>query len=321
MKKSEKIRVLVTGVGGDIGWNIIKCLKDTTYHFEIFGCDIDPYAAGRKKVRKFLKAPRAHDEEKYLEFIINAIEEYGIKYVCPSTEVEIEFFDRYRDHFKKYETEILINDSFVINTFLDKYETVNFLKNNGLPYPDTFLIENYKSQLNFPLLIKARKSLESKNLQLIKNSEELEYYKKRSTNAILQEYIGTEDEEYTVGVFSDGKNVYSICFRRYLGYWSLSKFVELIHNDEIKQITEKIARLCQLKGSINIQIRKNTKGYVIFEINPRISSTVYFRHYFGFQDVKWWVDLKENKPIEYKLKYRKGIGVRTVDEVFFDLES
>ena len=321
MKNSKQIRVLVTGAGGDIGFNIIRCLKDTEYNLYLLGCDIDPYAIGRKEVEKFLKAPKALDEEKYFEFIENTVKKYNVRYIYPTTEAEIEFFDRNREYFDNCGAVVFINNSFIVNTFLDKYETVNFLKNNGLPYPATFLIENYNNQLNFPVLIKARKSWGGKGLLIINDSEELEFYKKRIANAIVQEYIGTEDEEYTVGVFSDGKNVYSICFRRYLGYGSLTKFAQLIHDNEIRGLVEKIADACQLEGSINVQFRKTTEGYVPFEINPRISSTVYFRHYFGFQDVKWWLDLKENTQIEYKLKYKKGIGVRTVGEIFFELES
>jgi carbamoyl-phosphate synthase large subunit len=318
MDIAKEMCILVTGVGGDIGQNVIKCLNESGYHLKLVGCDIDLYAAGRKMVKEFLRAPMALEESNYLKFIQKTIEEDGIRYIYPSTEVEIEFFDRYREYFDKFLTAVFINNPFIVNTFLDKYETVNFLKNNGLSYPATCLIEDYDNQLSFPLLIKARKGSGGRGLIKIKSNEELEFYRKRISNAIVQEDVGTEDDEYTVGVFSDGTDVYSICFRRYLGYGSLSKFVQLVRSDEMKRIVEKIARASHLQGSMNVQFRKTEHGYVPFEINPRISSTAYFRHYFGFQDVKWWLDIKLNKPIDYKLKYQKGIGVRAIGEVFFE---
>lgn len=319
-KEIKKINVLVTGVGGDIGWNIIRCLMDTPYNLDIFGCDTDHYAAGRKIVKKFFDAPKVSDKEKYFNFIKNIIKNYKIKYIFPSSEIEINFFNNNRENFKDI---IFINNSFIINTFLDKYKTINFLKQNNLSYPKTFLIKDYKNQFDFPLLIKSKKGWGGKNLIMINNSDEFNYYKNKvSDESIVQEYIGNKDEEYTIGVFSDGNNVKSICFRRYLGYGSLSKFVELIYNNEIKLLIEKIAKACRLKGSINVQLRKsNDNNYVPFEINPRISSTVYFRHYLGFKDVEWWLNLKENKKIDYIPKYKKGIGVRNVGEVFFDLKN
>jgi len=320
-KSMNKKCILVTGVGGDIGFSVVRCLRDSGYALKILGCDVDPYAGGRSSVDIFLKAPRIRDEKTYLELIDNIIKEYGIEFIYPIPEPEIVFFDRHRGCFDKYGTEVLINNPFIVDTFLNKYKTVKFLKDNGIPYPATYPIEKYSNQLDFPVIIKAQKGWGGKSLIKIHDTEELEFYKKRITDAIVQEYIGTDDEEYTVGVFSNGTDIHSICFHRYLGYGSLSKFVQLVHSNEMESIAEKIARASQLVGSMNVQFRKTASGYIPFEINPRISSTVYFRHFFGFQDVKWWLDLKENKPIEYKLKYKKGIGVRTVGEVFFELES
>ena len=46
----KKMNILVTGVGGDIGQGIIKCLREINYHNIIVGCDIDKYAAGKQFV-------------------------------------------------------------------------------------------------------------------------------------------------------------------------------------------------------------------------------------------------------------------------------
>lgn len=318
MRNSQLKSVLVTGVGGDIGWSVIKCLKDSEHNLQLVGCDIDPYACGRCKVDDFVKAPKVSDSEKYFVFMKNTVEKYGVGYIYPIPEVEIQFFDCHREYFDESGIVVFVNNSFIVNTFMDKYDTVNFLKDNGLLYPTTFLIEDFHNQLDFPVVVKARRGWGGRGLVVMSDEDELDFYRSRNANAIVQEYIGTEDEEYTVGVFSNGIDVYSICFRRYLGYGSLSKFAELVHSDEVKRIVETIARASNLQGCMNVQFRKTAEGYVAFEINPRISSTAYFRHCFGFQDVKWWLDMKLNKPINYKLKYQKGIGVRIVDEVFFD---
>ena len=53
-----------------------------------------------------------------------------------------------------------------------------------------------------------------------------------------------------------------------------------------------------LEGSINVQLRLTEKGPVVFEINPRFSSTVLFRHMFGFKDLEWSIQDKLNIEIE-----------------------
>ena len=83
-----------------------------------------------------------------------------------------------------------------------------------------------------------------------------------------------------------------------------------------------IANLTDLRGSINLQVRKNDDGeYLPFEINPRLSSTLAFRHHFGFEDLKWWIDSMFGSSIEVRPNYFKGIGVKTVSEVYFDMEE
>lgn len=85
-------------------------------------------------------------------------------------------------------------------------------------------------------------------------------------------------------------------FKRKLenGYTS---FVELIFGKVIKECAITIATATNLKGYINLQLRKYEDKNYIFEINPRKSGTVYFRHMLGFTDVIWWLDMLDSKAI------------------------
>jgi len=312
--------VLVTGVGGDIGQSVIKCLKDTEYNLHLFGCDTDPFAAGRAMVGKFFQPPPAKNAGKYLDFIKKVLSKEKIGYVIPTTEIEIEFFDKHRDCFKNVTT-VLINEHRVIGTFLDKYETIKFLRDNDISHPETYLVESYTNELECPFILKPRRGCGGKDLILVSDYDEFNFLKKTRRDFIVQEIVGGEDDEYTITVFSTGKEFYSIGFRRYLGYGSLSKIAHLVKDDEIRVLAEKIVKATSLEGSLNIQCRKTDSGYIPFEVNPRFSSTVYTRHYFGFQDVKWWLDLKQGKNITYNPKFQKGTAVRTLGEVFFELRS
>lgn len=316
----RKKSILITGVGGDIGQSIIKCLKETNYNINLMGCDIDPYAAGRTLVTRFFLVPRVDCEDEYYKSISEIINKRKVKYIFPSTEAEIEFFDKNRSKFDKKNIKIFINNHFILGTFFDKYKTIIFLKKNNIPCPETFLIDRYSNQLNYPIIIKPRRGCGGREFVKISNGRELNFYKHIVRHGIVQESVGEEREEYTTGVFSNGQEIYSITFRRKLGLGNLSKIVELVIEYEMSHLAERIARAVNLIGSINIQTRKTEKGFVVFEINPRFSSTVYFRHHFGFKDVKWWLDMVDGKDeIEFKLRYKNGVGVRNLNEVFFDL--
>lgn len=311
-------KILITGVGGDIGQSVLRCLQETDYDFYVAGCDIDAYAAAKNQIDVFYKAPRATDDQEYLNLVERVIKERDIQYIFPTTEPEIEFYDRHRHIFDRKGVALFILSHDIISTFLDKFETVNFFKQHNVPYPRTYLLSDYKGELSFPFLLKSRRGCGAKKNTVIHTEDDIAYFRKKMPDAVVQEIIGNVDEEYTTGVFSDGEHIYSIAFRRYLGYGSLSKVAHLVYDKAIADLTVTIARAAGLVGLLNIQMRKTEQGYVPFEINPRFSSMVYIRHCFGFQDVKWWLDLEEGQTITYVPRYKRGTAVRTIGEVFFD---
>jgi carbamoyl-phosphate synthase large subunit len=317
MVKNET--VLITGVGGDIGQGIIKCLKETGYNFSLIGTDVELFAAGKSIVDKFYLVPLAKKISEYVKIMRKIISEENVKFILPSTEPEIMLFSEQGKNISGT-ADVVINHPGIIKTFFDKYETVNFLKKNKLPYPETYLLKDYNGELRFPFLLKPRKGCGGKGLIEINNNDEFSFFGKSKGEYIVQEMIGTVDEEYTAAVFSAAGKTWSIAFKRYLGYGSLTKVAEVVYNESLKALAEKIAAAVSLEGSLNIQCRKKGDIFVPFEINPRLSSTVYTRHCFGFQDVKFWIDLKKGKEIKYIPKFKKGVAVRCISEVFFEQE-
>lgn len=317
-----QLSILVTGIGGDIGENIIKCLRESNYNLKIYGCDINKYASGKRMVSEFFQAPYAEEENEYAEFLKNIILKKKIDYIFPSSEIEIEFLNRNRDLFNNFNVGLIINTKNILHNFLDKYNTAIFLKQKRLPYPKTFLLNQYNNELEYPLIIKRRKGSGSKLVLIVNNRREFEFYvdKYKNEDLIVQEYIGDVDNEYTIGVFSNRENTYSISFRRYLSSdVGITRYAELVMDKDIEWLGQKIAEVTKLEGALNIQARKTERGIVPFEINPRISGTAYVRHHIGFKDVQWWLDLYEKKPIQYIPSYKHAIAVRSIVEVFYDL--
>ncbi|MCP5049241.1 MAG: ATP-grasp domain-containing protein, partial [bacterium] len=217
------------------------------------------------------------------------IAEKEINYVFPASDVEINYFNGHRQWFKKISTRFMVQEPHIIDTFMDKYNTVEFFKINNLPFPGTYLPSQYNGQLGFPLILKKRRGSGGLGLVKVTENRELDFYLERSggEDMILQEYIPGDNEEYTSALFNDGKNTYTITFKRTLAPGGFSQHVELISGTRISQFLEKLTGVLDFRGSLNIQYRLTEKGCIPFEINPRFSSTVYFRHYFGFMDVAW----------------------------------
>ena len=240
--------------------------------------------------------------------------------MIPVNEQEIMRISLEQEKFKEHDIKVVINDSNIIRTFLDKMSTFEYLRNiEGISVPKTYSFGNFQED-GENYIIKLRNSCGSKFLKIVRTREEIIKLNLHEQDYVIQEYLKEEDEEYTMGVFSNGEKTATILFKRKLknGY---SSFVELTDLEEMDCIAKKIAKRIDLHGYINIQFRKDGKAYKIFEINPRISGTVYFRHMLGFKDVLWWLDMLDGeKDFFYEKKFSRAIGVRELSEKFLVLE-
>ena len=86
----------------------------------------------------------------------------------------------------------------------------------------------------------------------------------------------------------------------------------------MKKILTKIAQLIKLNGSINVQLKIKGRKYAIFEINPRLSSTVMMRNKMGFIDCIWWINYYLGKKLIKKKIKRNADIVKFFDEKFIN---
>ncbi len=305
-------RILVTAVSGNIGYGILKILQSEDH--VLFGCDVNEIAAGMDLAEEFWQCKYAVDDG-YIEELLMRCKEHGITHLIPVNEREIERIGQERKKFEEIHVKVVIQTQKVLDICLDKYATARFLSEHGFDVPATYTDNTFKEAGKY--ILKPRKSNGSKNLVLLASKEEIPDQIEK--DYILQEYIESE-EEYTIGVFRHSQTINVIAFLRQLkdGY---SSQVELTEEKELIRIAERAAQAFDLEGYINIQLRKKDGKYYIFEINPRISGTVRFRHMLGYTDVWWWLDLLDGMEVaSYQNRYKRAVGVRELNEKFLILE-
>ncbi|NLK12947.1 MAG: ATP-grasp domain-containing protein [Candidatus Phytoplasma sp.] len=311
--------LFITAVGGDIACSILRCICDSYHYDKIIGCDITKYVQGAMYIDDLLIAPKYVDTDEYIKFIKMICINNNITHFIPTTEAEIRIANNIRGFFDDNNIKLMINNKMIIEIATSKYKTFKYLNDNNVLTPDTYYIKDYEDQLGYPLIIKPDFGCGSKNIYMVNSKLEYDHVKAiGSDSLVVQQYIGSSDEEYTVAVFSDGKDTKSIAFNRKLGFGGMSVFVETIEDKLITSIAEKIAEVFDLRGSINIQMRKENGRFYVFEINPRLSSTVGFRHRLGFKDLIWWLDMLDGKQTEIDFEVKPGVkGIKTLDEMIF----
>jgi carbamoyl-phosphate synthase large subunit len=314
---SEPI-LLISGVCGDIGCSAVRSLREVAGR--IIGCDMRPYSPVHTLLDGFYEVPAASEADRYLRRIQDIVSREGISFFLPVPEPEIRLIDEKRDEVEGFGPKLLMNNRTIVRNFLDKLKTALFLSAVGVRAPRTELLREYKGGYGFPVIVKPRTGYGSKRLWRADDEADLDYLRRKDDGLlIVQEYLGTDTEEYTTGVFADSKTVSSITFRRKLGFGGLSAEAALVDAPAMHELSEKIATAVHLEGCINIQSRLVGNTFVPFEINPRLSSTVFIRKQFGFDDAVWWLDLLRGKTHQYEQRYRSGKVIRCVSECYFDM--
>lgn len=299
-----KYNFLVTGCGGDIGQSICKILAKSKIARGIYGCDIHENHPGKFLCNEFYIVPRCSSEN-YFDVLKKLIEEKSIDIIITTSEPELRLFLKKEIDKTLFERPLIIANKKSLEIGFDKLKTAHFLKDSGLTFPETEIISEAKN-INYPAILKSREGAGSKQVIIIHDSFDVNYYKIKYPEFIIQEYLGNDNNEYTCGLFRSKKgDCRNIIFKRTLtGGFSGFGIVE--QNDEISLLLNQIAIHLELIGAINVQLRLTSRGPVVFEINPRFSSTVLFRDLMGFNDLLWSIEDQLNLKISNYISTNNG---------------
>lgn len=328
--KTKKITALVTAVGGrSVGYQILECLKIAKNPYRIVTTDIDPFSPGLYEADSSYLLPPG-DNKEYIKKLLALTRREKIDVILPGSQVEVKAMAKNINAFKNVVP--IVSPYHVVENSFDKEKLYRFLKENKILIPETIKLKNIEdaTQLKFPAVIKPSKDTSgSRNVYIVKDTEELKILfsdlQKEGIEILLQEYVGSEDEEYTVGVVigKNGKVIDAIVMRRRL--IGLSRgFERTINNKtyvlstgysqgffvdqpDVKEYCEHVAKVVGAVGPLNIQCRRGKKGVYIFEVHPRFSGSASMRALMGFNEpdilIRDFLGLSSIDKVSYKTGY------------------
>jgi carbamoyl-phosphate synthase large subunit len=311
----DKIRVLVTGAGGGgIGEQITKSLMQTKGKYYVICSDVRMDTIAKKLGDDFILLPSAQSAN-YIDIVVDFCTRKEIQTIIPGSEPELRKFVENKKLFDDLGIYLPINDENVIGVCSDKICFDEFLNEKGYQNFNSHTITDntdFDSFLNFPYVIKPVMGSGSTNVFIVQNKSELINicnYIGFDRPMILQQYVGTLDDEYTVGILSTLEDGYvdHIILKRDLSYGlSLKSKVSnrtdreefgdwlgissgisqgtFVQNDIISEVVRKITLDLKLTSTINMQCRLFENKVFIFEINPRFSGTTNLRALVGFNE-------------------------------------
>ena len=281
-----KKKFLITGAQGDIAQSICKILRQNYKNkIVIDGIDILKSGPSDYIFNKIIISPKINTNH-YDQFIKKIFKKYDL--IIPTTENEIQYFSKNKKIRELFP--ILINKPDIVRLFLNKVSTHNFLSFNKIFPPKFSKPINLLKKYTEPFFLKTIYGHGNKNYQLIDSKNKFNKLQKtKKNNWMAQEYFDEKYDEYTCCVIKLDTFISTIILKRKLNN-GITYYAEVVKNNKIEKAIRKIAEKINLHGSINIQLKIYKNKVSIFEINPRLSSTVMMRHMLGFKDCVWWVD-------------------------------
>jgi len=172
--------------------------------------------------------------------------------------------------------------------------------------------------LGLPCLAKPRRSTASKGITIIHSREDFYYWKnKLDKDFMVQEIVGDDEHEYTVGVFGlgDGSFSQSITFSRKLSREGSTVKAQTVDIPELDEEVKKLTALFKPVGPTNFQFRRHKRDYLLLEVNPRFSSSLSLRTAFGFNEPEMCIEyfVENSKPNPAVI--RQGTAVRYIEDI------
>jgi carbamoyl-phosphate synthase large subunit len=303
---------LITGCGGDLAISLSKIARRRGIFKKIIGVDCSVDHPGDLFFDGCGQIPSANHDN-YFSSIEEIVKLQKVDLIIPATDSEIEVFFENNFHNCFLGTPLVMSSKRAIEIGLSKLVTAKTIQNMGLRAPWTIRTSEGEPP-EFPCIIKPIKSAGSQGVRILNDASKITD-EDLSEDLVWQELIGTPDEEYTSGLYRDiNGEVRYITFRRHLSGGITTRAI-LVDDSAINQMLYTIATKLELIGSINVQFRMTSDGPVVFEINPRFSSTVGFRDKLGFQDFIWSVLQGKGLPLP---AYKPEVGDIRLYKTFQD---
>ena len=308
-------RIMVTACGGDISIGLGRIIRMVQPSARLVGCDIHTDHAGPAFFDVCERSLPANDPG-YRDCLLSLVRKHRVELIVLGSEQELRWAYEAGVQNNLDGVPVIMANRQTLAVGLDKLATASFLETNSLPFPWSVPVGNGPPP-QLPCIVKARTGAGSKGVHVVPDQELADYYARKYPLSIWQEYLLPDDQEYTCGLFraKSGETRHIIFRRRLQGGFTGSG--ESVDHPGMAYVLRQLAKCLDLCGSINVQLRLTSRGPIIFEINPRFSSTVVFRHLLGFHDLLWSIQDIAGSPLGTYVAPPAGVRFyRASQEIF-----
>nr|AIF04738.1 carbamoyl-phosphate synthase large subunit (carB, CPA2) [uncultured marine group II/III euryarchaeote KM3_176_D09] len=280
------MKVLVTGIGGNIGMDLARSLRQAEH--AVVGTDMDPrnLLIGQQVADAVHPAPPARSPG-YYDALNAIIADEGVTLVLCNPDGELELVSPQRD---RLVAPLFALPERLVATFLDKGRTVEFL--DGLAAtPRTLAVRGAADlarafeKLEPPLWLRATAGAGGRGSILVRELDEatawLHYWREHRWEWLAQEYLPGRNFNWT-GILWEGELVTSGSSER-LDYLMAAAAVSgitgnirtgrTLHDERLNVIGAAICERLDGSGTVSVDLREDRDGNpLVTEINARFAA-------------------------------------------------
>lgn len=313
--------VLVTGVGAVTGYGVLRSLRHARPGLRLVGIDIHPDAVGGAWCDEFRTCPPSADDG-YPSWLRDTVADANVDLVIPTLDADLDRALR-GDLTDGLNGRIALNSFAALRASRDKgaLDADLVVSSDPVRIPTSMSSDfaGLAADLGLPFLLKPLHGYGGRGQAWITTEEEFRPFSTRlGTELLAQRIVGSDDQEYTVGVFGDGTGGIAarIAMRRRLAPEGMTRSTTVVDPPAaLDAALDRLTVAYRFDGPTNLQFRRDGDQWWLLEINARVSSSTSMRALFGYNEadmaVTRWLDgrMPRQPPV------RRGTAMRYLDEI------
>ena len=274
-------------------------------------------------------------EESYIPFLLKYCEDNRISILISLFDVDLMVLAKNKKKFEDIGVRIIVSDEDVISKCNDKWNTYNFLKDNGFNTPRTYIcIESAlkdieKNVITYPLIIKPRWGMGSIAVFEADNEEELTVFYVKVRRDIFNSYLKYESEEniqecvliqekikgqeYGLDIINNLDSEYqnTIVKKKIAMRSGETDCAVTEKNEHLEKVGKSISKKLGHIANLDVDVFVSNQKIYVLEMNARFGGGYPFSHMSGVNlplaILEWSNSEKSSKKL---FKYRNNIMIQ-----------
>ncbi|MFA0358884.1 ATP-grasp domain-containing protein [Vibrio breoganii] len=268
---------------------------------------------------EYVLTPTIYSDD-YIPFLLKLCKSKKIDVLVSLFDIDLPILSKNIQEFSNNGTKLIVSSEEVIDVCNDKWKTFNFLIDNGLPTPLTFIDKEMalraidQKQLSYPVIVKPRWGMGSIGIYKAESFEELEVFYRKIQRDIANSYLKYESradlnnsiliqqcitgDEFGIEVVNDleGRYVNTLCKHKVAMRSGETDEAKTVSNDELSEIGYTLSNRLNHVAMLDVDCLEQDGKFYVLELNARFGGQYPFSHLAGANIPKQIIDWCNEKP-------------------------